>query len=248
MAILETRAFSRSPGHHNRRMPKQRNSPAQPGSRWRFHTKGPRYPDISTRSTILASRVPHLSSSADLTRVLRSFSYFGAAGAIRRGYNCLTFDGPGQGAPIREQKLPFRYDWEAVVTPAVDYVLTRPDVDGDNLRSMGMSLGGYLAARAVAFEHRFRAAVFFDGVYDFMRPSGPAAERGYRRSGLGRHGYVRGDHPQRHAEQYGPALAYAQGVWSFGASSIADFITKTKRTDDGWHRWTDSVPLPGSGG
>jgi hypothetical protein len=42
----------------------------------------------------------------------------GAAGAVRRGYNCLTFDGPGQGAPLREQKLPFRYDWEKVVTPA----------------------------------------------------------------------------------------------------------------------------------
>jgi hypothetical protein len=36
--------------------------------------------------------------------------YCGGAPAIRRGYNCLTFDGPGQGAPLREQKLPFRYD------------------------------------------------------------------------------------------------------------------------------------------
>jgi hypothetical protein len=51
--------------------------------------------------------------------------YMGAAGAVRRGYNCLTFNGPGQGAPPREQKLSFRYDWEKVVTPAVDYVLTR---------------------------------------------------------------------------------------------------------------------------
>ena len=54
---------------------------------------------------------------------------------------------------MREQKLPFRYDREAVVTPAVDYVLTRADVDGDNLALMGMSLGGYLATRAAAFEH-----------------------------------------------------------------------------------------------
>jgi dienelactone hydrolase len=68
---------------------------------------------------------------------------------------------------VREQKLPFRRDWEAVVTPAVDYALTRSDVDGTNLALMGMSLGGYLAARAAAFEHRFRATVLFDGVYDF---------------------------------------------------------------------------------
>ena len=76
---------------------------------------------------------------------LEELFYFGVAPAVRRGYNCLTFDGPGQGAPIREQKLPFRYDWEAVVTPAVDYALTRPDVDGANLALMGMSIGGYFA-------------------------------------------------------------------------------------------------------
>lgn len=93
--------------------------------------------------------------------------YYGGAPATLRGYNCLTWDGPGQGAPMREQKLPFRPDWEKVVSPAVDYALTRPDVDPDNLVLIGMSLGGYLAARAAAFEHRFRAAVFFDGVYDF---------------------------------------------------------------------------------
>ncbi|WP_167858477.1 alpha/beta hydrolase family protein [Methylobacterium nonmethylotrophicum] len=59
----------------------------------------------------------------------------------------------------------------------MDYALTRPDVDGDNLVLIGMSLGGYLAARAVAFEHRFKAAVFFDGVYDLyesMRKLFPA--------------------------------------------------------------------------
>jgi pimeloyl-ACP methyl ester carboxylesterase len=98
---------------------------------------------------------------------LEELFYFGGAPAVRRGYNCLTFDGPGQGAPIREQKRPFRYDWEAVVIPAVDYALTRPDVDGANLALKGTSLGGYFAARAVAFEHRPRVAIFFDGLYDF---------------------------------------------------------------------------------
>jgi len=36
---------------------------------------------------------------------------------------------------MREQNLPVRPDWEKVVSPAVDYALTRPDVDGDNRRS-----------------------------------------------------------------------------------------------------------------
>lgn len=98
---------------------------------------------------------------------LEELYYYAGAAAVRRGYNCLTFDGPGQGMPLREQKLVFRYDWEKVVTPAVDYVLSRPDVDGDRLALKGMSLGGYLAARAAAFEPRFKAVILFDGVWSF---------------------------------------------------------------------------------
>ena len=37
------------------------------------------------------------------------------AAAIRRGYNCLLFEGPGQGRVIRERKLKFRPDWEVVL-------------------------------------------------------------------------------------------------------------------------------------
>ncbi|NCC26231.1 MAG: alpha/beta hydrolase, partial [Deltaproteobacteria bacterium] len=48
-----------------------------------------------------------------------------AAQAVKRGYNCLIFEGPGQGEMISLQKLPFRHDWEKVVTPVVDYALTR---------------------------------------------------------------------------------------------------------------------------
>ncbi len=36
----------------------------------------------------------------------------GAIAVARRGFHCLTFEGPGQGAVIREQRLPFRPDWE----------------------------------------------------------------------------------------------------------------------------------------
>ena len=45
--------------------------------------------------------------------------------ALARGYNCLIFEGPGQGELIREQRIPFRPDWEKVVTPVVDFALTR---------------------------------------------------------------------------------------------------------------------------
>lgn len=90
-----------------------------------------------------------------------------AQAAIKRGYNCLIFEGPGQGAALREQNLHFRPDWEKVVTPVVDYALTRPDVDKDRIALLGISMGGYLAPRAVAFEHRIKACIANGGVYDF---------------------------------------------------------------------------------
>jgi hypothetical protein len=90
----------------------------------------------------------------------------GAAAGIERGYNCLTFDGPGQGQALFEQGLHFRPDWEAVVTPVVDYALTRADVDPDRIALLGVSQAGYWVPRAVAFEHRIAAAVADPGVVD----------------------------------------------------------------------------------
>ena len=41
----------------------------------------------------------------------------GAAGALSRGYDCLPFEGPGQGYALWKQGLSFRPDCERVVTP-----------------------------------------------------------------------------------------------------------------------------------
>jgi pimeloyl-ACP methyl ester carboxylesterase len=91
-----------------------------------------------------------------------------AAPALERGYNCLTFEGPGQGGVIRKQKIPFRYDWEKVVSPVVDFALSRiqEEVDPEQIALMGISMGGYLAARAAAFEHRIAACILYNGVFD----------------------------------------------------------------------------------
>ena len=94
--------------------------------------------------------------------------YFsGGAAAARRGYHVLAFAGPGQGSALRDQKLLFRPDWEAAVTPAVDWLLARPDVDPDRIALMGMSFGGLLAPRAAATEHRVAALIAYDGLYSF---------------------------------------------------------------------------------
>lgn len=90
----------------------------------------------------------------------------GGAAGIARGYNCLTFDGPGQNAALVRQHLYFRPDWEAVVTPVVDYALSRPEVDRDRIALLGVSQAGYWVPRAVAFEHRIAAAVADPGVMD----------------------------------------------------------------------------------
>ena len=71
---------------------------------------------------------------------------------LKRGYNVLIFEGPGQGGALREQHLHFRPDWEKVVTPVVDYALSRPEIDPKRLALAGFSMGGYLAPRGAAFE------------------------------------------------------------------------------------------------
>lgn len=86
--------------------------------------------------------------------------------ALQRGYNVLLFEGPGQGGALREQHLYFRPDWEHVITPVVDYALSRREVDPKRLALMGISMGGYLVPRAAAFEHRLAALIANPGVSD----------------------------------------------------------------------------------
>lgn len=57
-----------------------------------------------------------------------------AEAALKRGYNCLLFDGPGQGRNLIQGNSYLRPDWEKVVTPVIDYALTRKEVDQTNWR------------------------------------------------------------------------------------------------------------------
>ena len=58
----------------------------------------------------------------------------GIACALARGWNAMTFDGPGQNAALVRQGLAFRPDWEKVITPVVDSLSARADVDGRSWR------------------------------------------------------------------------------------------------------------------
>ena len=68
-----------------------------------------------------------------------------------------------------ERDIPFRHDWEAVLTPVVDVLVDRADVDASALLAYAISQGGYWLPRALAFEHRFVAAVADGGVVDVAR-------------------------------------------------------------------------------
>jgi alpha-beta hydrolase superfamily lysophospholipase len=112
---------------------------------------------------------PTLIAHGGFDSILEELYSLAAAPAVERGYNCLTFEGPGQGEVIRKQKIPFRPDWEKVVTPVIDFALSKKseyEIDSERIALMGISMGGYLAARAVAFEPRISACVLYNGVYD----------------------------------------------------------------------------------
>ena len=79
--------------------------------------------------------------------------------ALERGYNALVFEGPGQGEALYTQRLFLRPDFEHVLTPVLDWLLTRPEVQPGALVLIGRSFGGYLAPRAASFEHRLAALV-----------------------------------------------------------------------------------------
>jgi hypothetical protein len=90
----------------------------------------------------------------------------GAMDALARGWNAFLYDGPGQQSMLVERGVPFRPDWEAVLTPVVDALIARGDVDADALVGYGISQAGYWLPRALAFEHRLVAAVADPGVMD----------------------------------------------------------------------------------
>jgi pimeloyl-ACP methyl ester carboxylesterase len=99
--------------------------------------------------------------------ILEELYFFLAASAISRGYSVLTFDGPGQGAPLREQGLHFTHEWEKPTSAVVDAFLANHS-QPEKMVLIGMSLGGYLAPRAAAFEPRIDGVVSYDIGYDMQ--------------------------------------------------------------------------------
>ncbi|MDR7492415.1 MAG: alpha/beta fold hydrolase [Armatimonadota bacterium] len=84
---------------------------------------------------------------------------------LSRGMATLSLDGPGQGESARHTRI--RPDYEAAVAAALDALAGRDDLDLDRVGAAGVSLGGYYAPRAAAFEGRVTAVAAIGGPYDF---------------------------------------------------------------------------------
>jgi pimeloyl-ACP methyl ester carboxylesterase len=102
--------------------------------------------------------VPGLDSTKE------EFFYFEQS-FLDRGMATVALDGPGQGET--GLALPIRPDYEAAVTPLLDLLAARTDLDHERIGLAGVSLGGYYAPRAAAFEPRVAAVAGISGPFRF---------------------------------------------------------------------------------
>jgi dienelactone hydrolase len=84
---------------------------------------------------------------------------------LARGLAVIAVDGPGQGEA--EYELPIEPAYEKVATAVVDFLKARHAIYSNRIGLFGVSLGGYYAARAAAYEPRLKAVVALAGPYRF---------------------------------------------------------------------------------
>ena len=86
---------------------------------------------------------------------------------LARRMATLSFDGPGQGEA--EYDFAIRGDYEVAVAAVIDFIETRRDLDAARIGLWGVSLGGYYAPRAAAFDERARACIALGGPFDWVK-------------------------------------------------------------------------------
>jgi len=88
---------------------------------------------------------------------LKEFIYLSEAESFRkRGISLLIVDHPGAGEALRLRNMYGSVDTEVSAAACVDYLETRDDVDPNRIGIAALSMGGYYAPRAAAFEKRFK--------------------------------------------------------------------------------------------
>lgn len=148
--------------------------------------------------------------------------------ALARGWNVITYEGPGQPTVRRNQHIGFIPDWERAVTPVVDYLYTRTDVDFARLALLGNSFGGYLAARAAAFEPRIKALLLDGGIYDahaaFVDQLPAALKSLYQSGQKAQLDAILAQALRDPQQPSGLRWGAEQGLWAFKIESTYDFL------------------------
>ncbi|HEY4689922.1 MAG TPA: alpha/beta hydrolase [Anaerolineae bacterium] len=111
-----------------------------------------------------AERPPLILLLAGLDSVKEEFFYWENV-FLKRGLATFSLDGPGQGECGYHTHI--RPDYEVAVSAALDVLTKRNDIDPNRIGLAGVSLGGYYAPRATAFEPRVKAAVGNCGPWNF---------------------------------------------------------------------------------
>lgn len=164
--------------------------------------------------------------------------------ALRRGYNVFLFDGPGQQSQLFERNIPFRPDWENVLTPVYDFVAALDGVDPARIAVYGISQAGYWVARAIAFEHRFVAAITDPGVVDVSQSWQAQIPKSLIR--LFDKGETEAfDHRMTLGMKFSPETAH---TWQFrarpyGTSGYAETLAEVRRYDMTEVAWRITTPL-----
>jgi alpha-beta hydrolase superfamily lysophospholipase len=86
---------------------------------------------------------------------------------LNRGMATLAIDGPGQGEA--EYEIPICGDYERAARAVLDWIEKRDDLDSKRMAIWGVSLGGYYAPRAAAYEKRFKACIALSGPFDWAQ-------------------------------------------------------------------------------
>src|SRR5437016_2032263 len=86
---------------------------------------------------------------------------------LNRGIAVLAIDGPGQGEA--EYEIPICGDYERAASAVADWIEERNDLDAERIAIWGVSLGGYYAPRAAAYEKRFKACIALSGPFDWAQ-------------------------------------------------------------------------------
>jgi pimeloyl-ACP methyl ester carboxylesterase len=81
---------------------------------------------------------------------------------VNAGYGVILFEGPGQGAALKQHGLYWTHEWERPTTAVLDHF------DCQEVALLGISMGAWLCIRAAAFEPRIARVITMGVGYDYL--------------------------------------------------------------------------------